>query len=271
MSADALAELLSGRRAVVLTGAGCSTESGIPDYRGPLTRLKPRRPVQFQDFVRLPEARRRFWARSTLGWESFRDAAPNGGHRALAALEEAGVVRSLITQNVDRLHTKAGSRAVVELHGALHETRCLDCGGRGSRDELQARILALNPGFGGAGKSAPDGDVEVPDPVLARFEVPPCPSCGGVLRPDVVMFGEGVPRERVDRAFAEVDAAGSLLVVGSSLSVYSGYRFVLRARDRGIPIAIVNLGETRADELASLRIEGRSGEVLGGVAARLLQ
>ena len=169
VSADALAELLSGRRAAVLTGAGCSTESGIPDYRGPLTRLKPPRPVQIQEFVRLPEARRRFWARSTLGWESFRDAAPNDGHRALAALEEAGLVRAVITQNVDRLHTKAGSRAVVELHGALHETRCLDCGRDGSRDELQERILALNPDFAGSGESAPDGDVEVPDQVLPRL------------------------------------------------------------------------------------------------------
>jgi len=265
-----LAELLAHGRAVVLTGAGCSTESGIPDYRGPLSRARPRNPVQIQEFVRSPDARRRFWARSTVGWARFRDAQPNGGHRALAALEAAGFVRSVITQNVDRLHARAGSGAVIELHGALHRTRCLGCGDRASRDDLQARILASNRGFAAHGaRLAPDGDVDLPDEVVARFEVPACAACGGVLRPDVVMFGEAVPRDRVERAFAEVDAAGALLVVGSSLAVFSGYRFVLRAHERGLPIAIVNLGETRADGLATLRVEGRAGEVLTSVARAL--
>ncbi|HUJ26291.1 MAG TPA: NAD-dependent protein deacetylase, partial [Myxococcales bacterium] len=247
-----------------------STESGIPDYRGPLSRARPRNPVQIQEFVRSPDARRRFWARSTVGWARFRDAQPNGGHRALAALEAAGFVRSVITQNVDRLHARAGSGAVIELHGALHRTRCLGCGDRASRDDLQARILASNRGFAAHGaRLAPDGDVDLPDEVVARFEVPACAACGGVLRPDVVMFGEAVPRDRVERAFAEVDAAGALLVVGSSLAVFSGYRFVLRAHERGLPIAIVNLGETRADGLATLRVEGRAGEVLTSVARAL--
>ena len=174
------------------------------------------------------------------------------------------MVQSVITQNVDRLHSKAGSSSVIELHGALHRTRCFDCGGHGSRDDLQQRIAALNPHLaeGRDARSAPDGDVDVPDEIVSRFAVPPCAECGGVLRPDVVMFGESVPRPRVEDAFAEVDAADALLVVGSSLTVYSGFRFVLRARERAIPVAIVNLGETRADALAALRIEGRAGEVL---------
>lgn len=267
MSAAALAGLLARGGAVALTGAGCSTESGIPDYRGPGARR--RKPVQIAEFLASPEARRRFWARSAAGWERFRGAQPNGGHRALAALEAAGFLRALITQNVDRLHTRAGSAAVIELHGALDRTRCLGCGDRGSRDDLQARILAKNPGFAAAGGVAPDGDVDLSDDAVARFEVPACALCGGVLRPEVVMFGESVPRERVESAMAAVDAATALLVVGSSLAVYSGYRFALRARDRGLPIAIVNLGETRADPLASVRIEGRAGEVLPDLARTL--
>jgi NAD-dependent protein deacetylase/lipoamidase sirtuin 4 len=270
MSAEALAGLLFRRRAVVLTGAGCSTESGIPDYRGPQTRLRPRRPMQIQEFRRSAEARRRYWARSALGWPRFRDAAPNAGHAALAALEAAGVVESVLTQNVDRLHHKAGSRAVVELHGALHQTVCLDCGRHTPRDDLQRQILALNPGFGSElAAIAPDGDTDVPDDVLARFAVPPCGACGGLLKPDVVMFGEAVPRDRVEAAFAQVDGADLLLVVGSSLAVWSGYRFALRAHQRGLPIAIVNLGETRADALASLRVESRAGEVLARLATLL--
>lgn len=263
---SALAELLLGRRAVVLTGAGCSTESGIPDYRGPLTRLRPRKPVQIQEFVRSAGARRRFWARSAIGWERFRDAQPNAAHRALAALQAAGAVRALITQNVDRLHAKAGSSEVIELHGALHRTRCLDCGAHGSRDELQQRIVALNRELAAGVRAAPDGDVDVPDEMVAQFEVPDCAACGGVLRPDVVMFGEAVPRERVERAFAALEGGDVLLVVGSSLEVYSGYRFAVRARDRGVPIAIVNLGATRADPLAAVRVEGRAGEVLPALA-----
>jgi NAD-dependent deacetylase sirtuin 4 len=267
---DALAELLFRKRAAVLTGAGCSTESGIPDYRGPETRDKPRRPVQFQEFVKRPEARKRYWARSTLGWPKFRAATPNAGHRALAQLESAGLVEGLITQNVDRLHHKAGSREVIELHGNLGETRCLGCGLRDSRDAFQARILGLNPGFANeTGTIAPDGDVDVEDAALDRFVVPPCSACGGVLKPDVVLFGESVPAPRVERAFAQVDKADLLLVVGSSLTVYSGYRFAVRARERGIPLAIVNLGETRADALATHRLEERSGAALSRLAALL--
>jgi NAD-dependent SIR2 family protein deacetylase len=226
--------------------------------------------VQIQEFVRSADARRRFWARSAIGWERFRDAQPNAAHRALAALERDGAIRSVITQNVDRLHAKAGSGAVIELHGSMHRTRCLDCRESGSRDDLQRRILELNRGFGlGGARAAPDGDADVSDDVVAGFEVPSCEACGGVLRPDVVMFGEAVPRERVERAFAEVDAADALLVVGSSLAVYSGYRFVVRARERGMAIAIVNLGETRADPLATVRVEARAGEVLAELALEL--
>jgi len=263
MSALTLANLLFRRRAVVLTGAGCSTESGIPDYRGPETRHRPRRPIQYQEFVRRAEARQRYWARSALGWPRFREAEPNAGHRALAALEAAGIVQAIVTQNVDRLHHKAGSSDIIELHGALHETRCLTCGHRGSRDLLQTRILELNPSFRlDGGHVAPDGDMDAPDDALARFAVPPCTACAGVLKPDVVLFGESVPQLRVERALQQVDSADVLLVVGSSLTVFSGYRFALRAHERKIPIAIVNLGETRADALATLRLEERSGEVL---------
>ena len=270
MFPEELASLLFRRRAVVLTGAGCSTESGIPDYRGPQTCQRSRRPMQFREFMEDDRARRRYWARSAAGWPRFRDALPNPAHRAIAALEVAGVVQTVITQNVDRLHQKAGSSAVVELHGALHETRCLECGERRPRDELQDRILALNPAFAAdPARVAPDGDVDLADDGVDSFVAPGCLICGGVLKPDVVLFGEAVPRERIERAIDEVDAADVLVVVGSSLAVFSGYRFALRARDRGVPIAIVNVGETRADALATLRIEGRAGEVLPEVAAML--
>ncbi len=270
VSIDSLAGMLFRKRALVLTGAGCSTESGIPDYRGAETRKRPRRPVQYQEFVRRPEARRRYWARSALGWPAFRAFEPNAGHRALARLEHAGMVQALITQNVDRLHQKAGSGSPLELHGALHETYCLGCGARGSRDELQSRILGLNPGFDSPrGALAPDGDIDLEGERVEQFVVPPCSGCGGVLKPDVVLFGESVPRARVDAAFAQLEAADLLLVVGSSLAVFSGYRFALRAAERGMPIAIVNLGETRADPLAALRIDAPAGEALGELAALL--
>lgn len=265
---QALAELLRGRRVAALTGAGISTESGIPDYRGPQTGLRPRRPVQHREFVGDPLLRARYWARSALGWPRFRAFAPNPAHLALAALERRGVVRAVVTQNVDRLHQKAGSRQVLELHGALALVRCLACGAQEDRDALQERLLALNPGAATwRSELAPDGDADLPEEALRAFQVPPCLACGaGTLKPDVVFFGDNVPRERVEAAFAMVDAAEALLVVGSSLAVFSGYRFVLRAAQRGLPVAIVNLGETRGDGHAALKLDVRAGEVLPALA-----
>ena len=268
-SVDELAAWLRAGRVAVLTGAGCSTESGIPDYRGPETRARARNPIQHRDFVGNEATRRRYWARSAIGWPRMAGARPNAAHRAIAELEAAGRLTGLITQNVDRLHHKAGSRDVLELHGALADVRCLSCAAREPRDTLQHRILELNPGLSAReAPIAPDGDAELPAPVVEGFRTPPCLACGGVLMPDVVFFGGSVPRERVDAAFAMLDGASALVVVGSSLTVFSGYRFVLRARDRRIPIAIVNRGETRGDPYAALRIDAMVGEVLPIVCAQ---
>ncbi len=268
---DRLCALARGRSVVALTGAGVSTESGIPDYRSPEALARgPRRPVQGPEFARSELARRRYWARSALGWDRMRLATPNVGHRALAALEEGGVVAHLVTQNVDRLHHKAGSRRVTELHGALADVACLACGGREDRDALQARILALNPGWTErAGALAPDGDAELEAGEIERFRVPACTRCGGVLKPAVVFFGDGVPRVVVDEAFGAVDAARLLLVVGSSLAVYSGYRFLRRAVERGIPVAIVNRGPVRGEEHAAVKVEAAAGETLEALARGL--
>lgn len=256
-----LVDLLRGRRVAVLTGAGASTESGIPDYRGP--RARPRAPIQYQAFVGDAEARRRYWARAVVGWPRFRAARPNAGHQALADLEARGHAAGLITQNVDRLHHAAGSRTVIELHGALHEVRCLACGAREARDEVQARLEARNPGWGAhVTELAPDGDAELPPELVARFEVVACRLCGGALKPDVVFFGEVVPRAVREAAQGLLHASDALLVVGSSLAVFSGYRFVREARELGKPVAIVNLGPTRGDGEADVKVEGRIGEVL---------
>jgi len=266
-----LLDLLRGRTAVVLAGAGCSTESGIPDYRGPEGRLRARKPVQYQDFVRSEAARVRYWSRSTVGWTRFSAARPNAGHRALAELEAAGVVRGIITQNVDGLHHAAGSRRVVELHGSLASVRCLGCGGGVPRAAYQARLLAMNDGWAerlntGA-EMAPDGDAELPAWAMESFQVPACERCGGMMKPDVVFFGENVPRAWVDDAWRLYGEADVLLVAGSSLTVYSGRRFVYRARDDGIPIAVINLGPTRADEVAAVKVDGRLGTILPRLAA----
>jgi NAD+-dependent protein deacetylase sirtuin 4 len=266
----ALAELVAGKRLAVLTGAGCSTESGIPDYRGPSSRHRPRQPIQHREFVHSESIRRRYWARSAIGWRLMAAAQPNSGHRALAALEARGHLRGLITQNVDRLHRAAGSRQVIELHGALAEVICLVCGDLEARHRLQARLLELNPEFPRlAFEHAPDGDAELPDELVSAFRVPGCASCGGTLKPHVVFFGGSVPRPVVERAAAIVDGADALLVVGSSLQVFSGFRFARRAAQRGLPIAIINLGPSRADDLASLVIDAPAGEVLPALAAAL--
>lgn len=268
--ADALAALMRGRRVVVLTGAGLSTRSGIPDYRGPETRRRARQPVRFAEYLASDAKRARYWARSAVGWARFSAARPNEAHRALAALEERGAIVGLLTQNVDRLHTRAGSRRVIELHGALEETRCLGCERIESRHAVQERILRENPGFDLADIAlAPDGDADLDDARLASFRAPVCTVCGGALKPHVVFFGESVPKPRLEAALAMFDEAEVLVVVGSSLAVFSGHRFARRAQDRGMPIAIVNLGESRADGMAALRIEADCVDVLPAVAARL--
>lgn len=265
-----LVDLLSARRALVLTGAGASTESGIPDYRGPTTRHLPRKPVLYREFLDDPEARRRYWARSVLGWPKLAGARPNPTHGALAALEHAGAIAGLLTQNVDRLHAAAGSRRVLELHGALADVRCLGCGILERREAVQARLLAANPGWLElSAASAPDGDAELPPAQIAAFREVGCGLCGGLLKPDVVFFGEAVPRPRVEEAWRQLEAAEALLVVGSSLTVFSGFRFVRGAAERGMPVAIVNLGPTRGDALASLTLDARAGEVMPALAHAL--
>ncbi|MCW5802610.1 MAG: NAD-dependent deacetylase [Deltaproteobacteria bacterium] len=325
-----IVELLRGRRVAVLTGAGCSTESGIPDYRGLDTPPRSRPPIQHREFVDKPDARRRYWARSLLGWPRLAHARPNAGHAALARLERVGCVTGLITQNVDGLHGAAGSHHVVELHGAIARVRCLACGELTSRAALQERLLDANPAWravaapSGAtagdligradanagivpgdligrsdenagitpgdliGRSdanagligraedsdpiagiAPDGDADLPDRLIADFRIVPCAACDGTLMPDVVFFGGSVPRATLDAAWRAFDDGEVLLVVGSSLAVFSGYRFVRRAHERGIPIAILNRGPTRGDPHATLRVDARAGDALAEIADRL--
>ncbi len=267
---DAVSSLLRGRRLVALTGAGISTESGIPDYRGPGTRARARNPIQYREFVRDPAARRRYWARSLVGWPRIDGARPNPAHQAMARLERGGALACVITQNVDRLHQRAGSEQVIELHGALAEVVCLACRAIEPRAELQGRLLSLNPGFAERPTElAPDGDAELPADRIDGFRVATCRTCGGDLKPNVVFFGESVPRPTVEAAYASVDAAEALLVVGSSLTVFSGYRFVRRAAERGIPIAIVNLGPTRGDDHATARVDARAGDALPALARAL--
>jgi NAD-dependent SIR2 family protein deacetylase len=245
---------------VVLTGAGLSTDSGIPDYRGPASPA--RQPMTYQEFVSGPAARQRYWARSHLGWSRIRQASPNAGHLALAALDPELV----ITQNVDGLHEAAGSGRLVALHGRISEVVCLSCRRTSSRAALATRMASANPGYAARHASAelrPDGDVELDD--TAGFVVPPCQTCGGVLKPDVVFFGENVPALRVQQCYDAVDALGpddALLVVGSSLTVMSGFRFVRRAAKAGVRVVIVNRGATRGDELAMVKVEAGCSEFL---------
>jgi NAD-dependent deacetylase sirtuin 4 len=268
----ALVSLVRDRRIVALTGAGCSTESGIPDYRGPETPPRARPPIQHAEFVGHADMRQRYWARSTLGWARFSSARPNAAHAALAALEERGALAGIITQNVDSLHGAAGSRDVVELHGALARVRCLACAEVTTRDALQARLLAANPGWLDRARSvaiAPDGDADLPDALAAGFTVAACEACGGTLMPDVVFFGGTVPRPTLDAAWRLFDRAEVLLVIGSSLTVFSGYRFVRRAAERGVPIGILNRGPTRGDDHAAVRVDARAGLALPELARAL--
>jgi NAD-dependent SIR2 family protein deacetylase len=253
-------------RLAVLTGAGVSTGSGIPDYRDERGEWKRARPVEFRPFMTKPEVRQRYWSRSTVGWPVINRARPNDAHRALARLEALGAVSLLITQNVDGLHQAAGSQKVIDLHGRLHEVRCMQCGHSSSRAQMQEQLLADNPTWADVeARVAPDGDVDIENRDHGDFVVPACAQCGGILKPDVVFFGEAVPRERVARAFDGVSQADALLVVGSSLMVYSGYRFAEAAAAAGKSIAAINLGRTRADHLLALKISAPCDEVLSAV------
>jgi NAD-dependent SIR2 family protein deacetylase len=268
------AAVLRHAPALVLTGAGISTESGIPDYRGPDGRRRVM-PMTHGEFVATSEARQRYWARSHVGWQRFAAARPNAGHRSVAALQERGLLGPVITQNVDGLHQGAGSRDVTELHGSLADVVCLTCGDRTDRETLQRRMAEANPGFvdlvAGAAPDGsrvssqirPDGDVVLPDDAVARFVLPRCGVCGGdALKPDVVFFGGSVPKERVERCYALVDSAPALLVLGSSLAVMSGYRFVRRARARGIPVLVITHGPTRGDAETTHHLDAPLGATL---------
>ena len=257
-------DLLTEPGVVVLTGAGMSTDSGIPDYRGPGA---PRRmPMNLSEFLSGPHAQQRYWARSHLGWRRMARSRPNVGHQALAGMERQGRVTAVITQNVDGLHQAAGSQVVVDLHGRIADVRCLTCGDRSSRVSLHERLSDLNPGFGEgvAVSTKPDGDVDLED--VSGFRLAGCHLCGGPLKPDVVFFGENVPRERVDRCYALVDRARALLVAGSSLAVLSGLRFVRHARRAGIPVVILNRGTTRGDDLATVKLDAGCSETLTWLA-----
>jgi NAD-dependent SIR2 family protein deacetylase len=270
-SVQELAALVAGGGVVVLSGAGLSTESGIPDYRGPSGVARRHTPMTYQAFTRDPLARRRYWARSHLGWRLIARASPNDGHRAVARLQDAGLVDAVITQNVDGLHGAAGSDQVVELHGRLDEVTCLDCGNLTSREEVDRRLREANPDFvAGIAAVNPDGDVDLPDEQVAGFRPVDCGICGtGMLKPDVVFFGETVPPQRVARCFALVEQARAVVVLGSSLTVMSGRRFVIRAAKQGIPVAIVNQGPTRGDAYATVRVDAPLGEVLPMLAERV--
>lgn len=247
--------LARSERLFILTGAGCSTDSGIPDYRDGEGAWKRARPVLFDAFMSGALIRQRYWARSMAGWRRFQSARPNDAHRALAQLEREDRVEALVTQNVDRLHQLAGSREVIDLHGRLDCVRCMDCGHRLAREAMQAEIMRCNPEWAELdARIAPDGDADLAIKDFSSFHVPHCPACAGILKPDVVFFGESVPAERVSAAMTRLAHADAVLVVGTSLMVYSGYRFVHAAAQSGKPIAAINLGRTRADSLLSLKV-----------------
>ena len=264
MSDSRLEDFISAhRRLFVLTGAGCSTGSGIPDYRDEQGAWKRTPPVTYQAFVGDGITRRRYWARSLVGWPRIAQAQPNAAHRALAAREAQGRCSQLLTQNVVGLHQAAGSRAGIDLHGRLDAVVCLGCGASSSRADVQRRLAEANPAWAGlAAGAAPDGDADLEDRDFATFQIPACDACGGMLKPDVVFFGENVPRARVDAAMAGLAQADAMLVVGSSLMVYSGLRFVHAAVRAQIPVAAVNLGRTRADDLLRFRMAAPCGDAL---------
>jgi NAD-dependent SIR2 family protein deacetylase len=267
---DLVADLVADGDVVILSGAGLSTESGIPDYRGPSGRARRADPMTYQVFTGAVADRQRYWARSHLGWRQVAGARPNAGHAAVAELERRDLLAGIITQNVDGLHQAAGARRVLDLHGRLDRVMCLGCGERTGRDRLDVRLREANAAWDAtADRFQPDGDAIVASADVARFQVVDCESCGGLLKPDVVFFGENVPRSRVERSYAMVESAGALLVLGSSLTVASGYRFVRHAAKLGVPVAIINQGPTRGDALAAGRVDAALGVTLGALVARL--
>lgn len=258
------------RRLFVLTGAGISTASGIPDYRDRDGAWKQRQPMQYRDFIATHAARQRYWARSYFGWQRFGEAQPNAAHHALARLERMGRLSTTVTQNVDGLQQRAGSRDVVELHGSLASVECQCCGAAQARAEMQRQLLARNPWLTRLhGELAPDGDAHLAGAHSARLDVPACADCGGVLKPAVVFFGESVPKARVRHCSEALARSDALLVVGSSLMVFSGFRLVREARDLGLPVAVLNLGRTRADELLQHKFELDCAEALEQALRRL--
>ncbi|WP_296000419.1 NAD-dependent protein deacetylase [Rugamonas sp.] len=267
---DQLADFLSRHRNVlVLTGAGLSTASGIPDYRDRDGVRRGRLPVQGPEFRRSDAVRRRYWARSMVGWPTLAQAAPNAGHRAIAALERGGRLGAVITQNVDGLHQQAGSARLIELHGNIHGVVCLSCGAQSARAAMQQRLRDANPALAGAvAQPLPDGDAQIEPEALDDFHVPACQICGGTLQPDVVFFGDNVPPARTAAALDWMAQADALLVVGSSLMVFSGYRFCKLAAEAGKPIAAINVGKTRADDLLALKVQAAVQDVLPALARR---
>ncbi|KAM6979959.1 NAD-dependent protein lipoamidase sirtuin-4, mitochondrial [Aplochiton taeniatus] len=258
--------LSRAKRLFVISGAGLSTESGIPDYRSEgvgLYARTDRRPMQHAEFIRSAKSRQRYWARNYVGWPQFSNHKPNSAHITLKMWEDKGKVHWLVTQNVDALHSKAGHQRLTELHGCAHRVMCLGCGTISPREELQRRFAALNPDWvAQAGSVAPDGDVFLEDEQVLHFRVPSCKDCGGILKPEVTFFGDTVKKGTVQFVHERLAESDAVLVTGSSLQVYSGYRFLLTASDRKLPVAILNIGPTRADHLAELRVSARCGEVL---------
>ena len=268
---EKIAGLIAAGGVVVLSGAGLSTESGIPDYRGPTGLARRAEPMTYQAFTGAPAARQRYWARSHLGWRHIARAAPNQGHHAVAELQRRGLLSGIITQNVDGLHQKAGARDVIELHGSLSRVICLSCGERTPRDELDERLRAANPAWDARARQVnPDGDAVLDDGATDQFEVVGCLRCAGALKPDVIFFGENVPPGRVADCYALVSAARAVLVLGSSLTVMSGYRFVRHAAKAGLPVAIINQGATRGDAQATLTLDGPLGPTLATLISRYL-
>ncbi|MFJ4495610.1 NAD-dependent protein deacetylase [Pseudomonas atacamensis] len=261
---DMLLQAMADDKFLILTGAGISTPSGIPDYRDSDGVRRGRQPMMYQEFLAAPESRRRYWARAMLGWPRVRKARPNAAHEALATLQQRGRISDLITQNVDTLHDQAGSHDVIELHGSLHRVLCLDCGQRSERDAIQQQMETHNPYLSGVDAvQAPDGDTLLDPAFEARFQVPQCPHCAGErMKPDVVFFGENVAQPTAARALAAAENAAGLLVVGSSLMAYSAFRLCRVIAERGKPLMAINLGKTRADDLLDLKIEGSCEELL---------